>query len=77
MIMKEFKEVKKRFGFGCMRLPMIGEEVDKEQFKQMVDLFIESGFNYFDTAHGYIYGKSELAIKEYLTYFSKKFTSIK
>lgn len=65
--MKEFNEVKKRFGFGCMRLPMIGEEVDKEQFKQMVDLFIESGFNYFDTAHGYIYGKSELAIKECLT----------
>ena len=65
--MKEFNEVKKRFGFGCMRLPMIGEEIDKEQFKQMVDLFIESGFNYFDTAHGYIYGKSELAIKECLT----------
>ena len=65
--MQEFKEVKQRFGFGCMRLPMIGEQVDLEQFKAMVDLFIERGFNYFDTAHGYIRGLSELAIKECLT----------
>ena len=56
-----------KFGFGCMRLPMIGEEVDLKQFKEMVDLFIESGFKYFDTAHGYLKGLSELAIKECLT----------
>ena len=62
-----FPEVKERFGFGCMRLPMIGEEVDIEQFKQMVDRFLERGFNYFDTAHGYIRGKSELALREGLT----------
>lgn len=65
--MQEFKEVKKRFGFGCMRLPMIDGQVDIEQFKKMVDLFLEKGFNYFDTAHGYINGLSELAIKEALT----------
>lgn len=59
--------VKKNFGFGCMRLPMNGEEVDLEQTKQMVDTFIEQGFNYFDTAHGYIQGKSEKALKECLT----------
>ena len=58
---------KRRFGFGCMRLPMIGEEVDIEQFKKMADAFIAKGFTYFDTAHGYIRGKSELAIKEALT----------
>lgn len=62
-----FPEVKKYFGFGCMRLPMKGDAVDIDQFKDMVDLFIESGFNYFDTAHGYIDGKSELAIREALT----------
>ena len=62
-----FPEVKERFGFGCMRLPMIGDEVDVEQFKQMVDRFLERGFNYFDTAHGYIRGKSELALREGLT----------
>lgn len=62
-----FPEVKKYFGFGCMRLPMRDGEVDIEQFKQMTDLFLANGFNYFDTAHGYIDGKSELAIREALT----------
>lgn len=33
----------------------------------MVDAFLEAGFNYFDTAHGYIQGKSETALKECLT----------
>ena len=60
---KSFPEIKTFFGFGCMRLPMIGSEVDIEQFKEMVDYFIDNGFNYFDTAHGYIDGKSEKAIK--------------
>lgn len=62
-----FTEIKKNFGFGCMRLPMVDGEVDMEQFKQMVDLFLEEGFNYFDTAHGYLDGKSELALREGLT----------
>ena len=58
-----FKEVKGRFGFGCMRLPMKGNEVDIEQVNVMVDKFIDAGFNYFDTAHGYIDGLSEKAVK--------------
>lgn len=62
-----FENVKKNFGFGLMRLPMIGEDVDIEQTKKMVDAFFAKGFNYFDTAHGYIDGKSELAAKECLT----------
>ncbi len=62
--MSKFPEIKKNFGFGMMRLPMIGEEVDIEQTKVMVDAFIEAGFNYFDTAHGYIKEKSELAVRE-------------
>ncbi len=62
-----FSEIKKNFGFGCMRLPMIDGKVDMEQFKEMVDLFMAEGFNYFDTAHGYINGLSELAIKEAIT----------
>ena len=65
--MEQFEFIQKKFGFGCMRLPMNGEEVDIEQTKQMVDYFIDHGFNYFDTAHGYIRGKSELALKEALT----------
>lgn len=52
-----------KLGFGLMRLPMIGEDVDIEQTKQMVDLFIKKGFTYFDTAYGYLGGKSEAAAK--------------
>ena len=55
-----------KLGFGLMRLPMKGEEVDIEQTKQMVDLFLEKGFTYFDTAFGYLGGKSELAAGEAL-----------
>lgn len=57
----------KKLGFGCMRLPMKGNEVDVKQTIEMVDHFMENGFTYFDTAHGYIDGKSELAIRECLT----------
>ena len=52
-----------KLGFGLMRLPMNGEEVDIEQTKQMVDMFLENGFTYFDTAYGYLNGKSEEAAK--------------
>ena len=62
-----FQLIQKNFGFGFMRLPMIGEDVDIPQTKEMVDTFLANGFNYFDTAHGYINGKSELAIKECLS----------
>ena len=62
-----FPEIKKNFGFGCMRLPMIGDKVDIPQTTKMVDTFLERGFNYFDTAHGYIGGQSETALKECLT----------
>lgn len=51
--------VKKNFGFGCMRLPMIGEDVDLAQFQEMVDEFMDAGFNYFDTAHGYLEEKAK------------------
>ncbi|MBR1581933.1 MAG: aldo/keto reductase [Bacilli bacterium] len=64
---KFFELNEQKFGFGCMRLPLIEKEVDIEQFKKMVDLFIEKGFIYFDTAHGYLGGRSELALKEALT----------
>ena len=64
---KFFSDIKKNFGFGFMRLPMNGEEVNIEETTKMVDAFLESGFNYFDTAHGYLGGKSELALKECLT----------
>ena len=62
-----FPEIHGNLGFGCMRLPLIGEEVDQEQFSQMVDAFLDAGFNYFDTAHGYLGGRSETALRAGLT----------
>lgn len=52
-----------KLGFGLMRLPMLASEVDIEQTKAMVDKFLAAGFTYFDTAYGYIGGKSEAAAK--------------
>lgn len=62
-----FPEIKKNLGFGCMRLPMKDDRVDTEEFSKMIDSFLEKGFNYFDTAHGYLDGKSEIALRECLT----------
>ena len=62
-----FPEIKKNFGFGCMRLPKIDEQIDNAEMCKMVDSFLAKGFNYFDTAHGYIDGKSEIALRECLT----------
>lgn len=56
------KEIK-NFGFGLMRLPMIETEIDIEQTKEMVDLFLANGFTYFDTAYGYLNQRSEGAAK--------------
>ena len=59
-----FPEIHGNFGFGCMRLPMKDNEVDYVEFTKMVDAFVDAGLNYFDTAHGYIDGKSETAIRD-------------
>ena len=61
------ENIKKHFGFGFMRLPMQGENVDIAQTTRMVDAFLEAGFNYFDTAHVYLKGQSETALKTCLT----------
>ncbi|MCR5794499.1 MAG: aldo/keto reductase [Solobacterium sp.] len=60
----------KKFGFGLMRLPRNSSsaaDIDLEQLKQMVDLFLEKGFTYFDTAWMYNGFASEKAVKEVLT----------
>ena len=56
----------KKLGFGLMRLPMIGDEIDLEQTNAMVDEFLAKGFTYFDTAYVYIGGNSEKIVKESL-----------
>lgn len=57
------KEIKK-LGFGLMRLPQKDGVIDLEQTKEMVDLFLEAGFTYFDTA--WAYEGSEDAIRQAL-----------
>ena len=64
---RAFDEIKKHLGFGMMRLPMKDGDIDNEAVCAMVDRFLERGFNYFDTAHGYHDGKSEIAVRECLT----------
>lgn len=54
----------KKLGFGFMRLPREGEEIDLEQTKEMVDRFMEAGFTYFDTA--WAYNGSEEALRKAL-----------
>ena len=65
----EFKPEKK-LGFGLMRLPRNDKnnaaDVDVEQVKKMVDLFMERGFTYFDTAWMYNGFASERVAKEAL-----------
>ena len=63
----DMENIKKNFGFGCMRLPMKDGEIDLAETSRMVDYFLEQGFNYFDTAHGYLQGRSETALKTCLT----------
>ncbi|MBR3234418.1 MAG: aldo/keto reductase [Atopobiaceae bacterium] len=52
----------KKLGFGLMRLPrrVVGNDI--KQMSQMVDLFMEAGCTYFDTAHVYL-GSEEAARK--------------
>ena len=61
----------KKLGFGFMRLPALNaknvDEIDIEQVKKMVDLFMEHGFSYFDTAFVYNNGKSEEALRMTVT----------
>ncbi|MBO6123728.1 MAG: aldo/keto reductase [Methanobrevibacter sp.] len=59
---------KSKFGFGCMRLPQTDandpKKIDQELFNQMVDIYMEKGFNYFDTSYAYHNGASEVAIRK-------------
>ena len=56
-----------KLGFGFLRLPHIDpndpSDVDLATTKQMVDLFLQRGFRYFDTAYTYLNGKSEETLR--------------
>ena len=55
-------------GMGMMRLPLKDENdqtsVDMEHVNRMVDVYMDAGFNYFDTAYVYHEGVGESAFKK-------------
>ncbi len=63
MIYKDFHGKKlSRLAFGTMRLPLIDGKIDEKQTFEMVDLALDSGVNYFDTAYPYHGGMSEIVV---------------
>ena len=42
---RHFPEIRKNFGFGCMRLPMDGEDIDSAAFCAMIDKFLSARWN--------------------------------
>ena len=62
-----FGEKTPKLGFGLMRLPKLENgDIDVEQVKVMVDMFLDAGLTYFDTAFVYDDGKSEEAARDAL-----------
>jgi hypothetical protein len=53
-----------------MRLPQTDESnplsIDQKLFQEMVDIYMEKGFNYFDTSYAYHGGMSEVALRKAL-----------
>lgn len=58
------------YGFGAMRLPIKNndnpESIDEKELEKMIDRYMESGYNLFDTAYPYHLGKSEEMIRKHL-----------
>lgn len=75
MLYYEFKDIKlSRLGLGCMRFPLTGSEqssVDEAATAQIIDLAIESGINYFDTAWPYHGGNSERIMGKLLSKYPR------
>ena len=72
-----FGENTPKLGFGLMRLPKnAAGKIDIEQTKRMVDMFMDAGQSYFDTAYVYDGGDSERAAKAALVdrYPRERFT---
>ena len=66
MIYREFQDLKlSALGLGTMRLPVVdGQDgaIDEPAAQRLVDLAMERGVNYYDTAWGYHAGNSELVM---------------
>jgi len=60
----------KKFGYGCMRLPLLNKEdqtsFDYELINKLFDTYLEKGLTYFDTAYTYHVYHAEEAISKAL-----------
>ena len=59
--------LKSPLGFGMMRLPVRNNDptdFDYETLNEMVDIFMDAGYTYFDTSYVYHNGKSEEATRK-------------
>lgn len=63
---KIFEEVS-LLGFGCMRLPQKNGAIDYEAAEKLVDMALEGGITYFDTAYYYHDQTSESFLGKALT----------
>ena len=74
MLFKQFQDLQlSSLGFGTMRLPLQSDgSIDQAELDRMVDSAVVSGINYFDTAHPYHGGKSEVAIGKSLARYPRE-----
>lgn len=76
MIYKKFQNLNlSMLGLGTMRLPLKGETsdmIDEEKTAEMVEVAINKGINYFDTAWGYHDGMSEIVIGKILKKYPRE-----
>ncbi len=66
MLTTNYIQTVSKLGLGAMRLPMNKDGIDYDELNKMVDIAIESGINYFDTAYVYHNGLSEVALRKSL-----------
>lgn len=75
MIYNDFHDLKlSALGMGSMRLPVLDgndNNIDVDAAKEMIDLCMKSGINYYDTAYGYHGGNSELIMGELLKNYDR------
>lgn len=76
MFYNSFKDMNlSALGFGCMRLPLVPGgtpgDIDQEKVDEMISYAMEHGVNYFDTAHPYHNGESEIVIGKSLNRFPR------